>query len=87
MVILFSYELFLEPFTDFLPISDELIIFEPSIGSEDVRRRCFSTMFFPDRVDDNIRSYAFDLTLDASTSGGRVNPDVTEIFVIDQEGK
>ena len=73
---------------DYLPISDAFILFEPSIGSEEFpRRQCIMTQFFPDNTYENTESFILDLRLDALTTAVMVNPDVTEVFLIDVDGK
>lgn len=78
---------FIVPHSDFFPSLGEYIVFEPSTSSETIRRRCFLTKFSPDGVYENTESYAYDLLSDFSTTNVIVDPDVTEVFLMDRDGK
>ena len=77
----------LESFIDHLPVFGQFVIFEPSTGSSEIRRMCFSTLFSPDGVYEDTESYAFDLTLDVATTSVLVNQSSTEVFLLDEDGK
>ena len=73
---------------DYLPISDVFILFEPSIGSEEFpRRQCITTQFFRDNTYENTESFTLDLRLDSLTTDVLIDPDMTEVFLLDVDGK
>ena len=92
MLLIYYYHLilFIEAFADYLPITDIFILFEPSIGSQSPRRMCIpreNLQFFPDGIYENTESFTFDLRLDMDTTGVMIDPDMTEVFLLDVDGK
>ena len=79
--------MFIDSSADYLSISVAFIFFEPSIGSLFSRRQCITTQFFQDNIYENTESFALDLILDSTTTGVLVDPNVTEVFLLDVDGK
>ena len=63
------------------------VSFSPSVGSGNIRRRCFNLFLLDDSVYESTESFALDLVPEASTTGVQVNPDITEVFILDNDGK
>ena len=74
---------------DLSPIFD-FQIFAPSLPEEGVTRRsCFNVSITDDNFHENTESFEILLELDIFTPqyGVIVNPSITEIFIIDNDGK
>ena len=74
---------------DYTPIFDIQRI-DPSLPEEGViRRTCFNVSLTDNNVYENTESFNVILELDTFTiqSGVRVDPPVTEIFILDNDGK
>ena len=61
-----------------------LVFFLASIGS---RRQCISVTVFLDFVYENTETFEIDLGLHVSTSGVILYPDVSQVTILDTDGK
>jgi len=76
---------------DFTPILElgGFIRFVPGLPGETSRRECFDVFITNDMLYENVESFTLILFLDTFVmqSGVIVQPNVTEIFIIDEDGK
>ena len=72
---------------DFFEDFTQLVIFEPSAASNDVRRQCFGIFILDDDVYEGTETFEINLILDLSTSGVIIDPPVTEVTILDDDGK
>ena len=63
------------------------IFFAMSTGSDDDRRMCTSIMISQDLVFENAETFEIDLDLDIDTSGVILDPNVTEVTILDIDSK
>ena len=77
---------YLTGFLDFSPIF-KLQMFAPSLWG--INRACFDVLISDDDLYENTESFTILLELDSFTPqhGAVVEPPVTEIFIIDNDGK
>ena len=71
----------IESVADYFPVTNISVIFDSSN-----RTKCFLTQFYRDNIYEDTESYAFDLILEGSTTHAMVHPNVSEIFLLDQNG-
>ena len=62
------------------------VSFSPSAGSGNIRRSCFNVFLLDDLVSERTESFALDLVPEASTTGVRVDPNIAEVFILDNDG-
>ena len=77
-------------FLDFSPIISSFQHFPPSLPEEGLTRKtCFDVVITDDASCENTESFTISLELDTFTqqSGIRVDPSITEIFIVDDDGK
>ena len=63
------------------------VSFSLSTGSRNIRRNCFNVFLLDDSVYESTESFTLDLVPEANITGVVVNPDVTEVFILDNDGK
>ena len=64
-----------------------MVFFPASPGSPNIRRQYIMVPVFPDFVYESTETLKVDLALDPSTSGFILNPDVSEVAILDNDGK
>jgi hypothetical protein len=62
-------------------------VFADGIATGERRVNCFDVRIADDDVDEDVESFTVILELDEGQGGVSVNPNVTTIFIIDNDGK